>query len=238
MLAGERLQAALEEIPPQAFQGTLFRCVSLRALLGLAKDARGKLLITRPIPDFLYSGGPEAGGGRFTPKGGARSLYMGETARTARLEKRQAAGFATIRPKAEPIEVTYALDGRLSAVLDLTDPRVRAGLKTSRTEMVAAWRFRADGKTPPTHMLGTAVIGSRRFSSIRYPSAAHPRGRCIVVFPDRMHAGESVAVLDEDSIIDQILTVATQAQSVGIPPIRPASAKTPQTPARRPQRRR
>ena len=145
MLEEGSLQAALEEIVPQAFQATLFRCVSLRALLGLVKDPTGKLLITRPNPDFLYAGGPVIGGGRFTPKGGARSLYMGETAHTAKLEKRQG-------------------------------------------------------------VLGTEVVRSKRFSSIRYPSTAYPRGKCIVVFPDRMHTGESVAVLDEDSIINQIIS--------------------------------
>jgi RES domain-containing protein len=160
MLEGESLHAALEEIQPQAIQATLFRCVSLRALLGLIKDATGKLLITRPNPDFLYAGGPVAGGGRFTPKGGVRSLYMGETAHTARLEKRQAAGFATIRRKQEPIEVTYGLEARLLAVLDLTDPCVADRLETSRDEIIAAWRFRADGRTPPTHILGAEVIRS------------------------------------------------------------------------------
>jgi hypothetical protein len=86
MLEGKSLQAALEEILPQSSQTALFRCVSLRALLGLVKDSTGKLLITRPNPDFLYAGGPGMGGGRFTPKGGARSLYMGETAHTANLK--------------------------------------------------------------------------------------------------------------------------------------------------------
>jgi RES domain-containing protein len=208
MLEGGSLQAALEEILPQAFQATLFRCVSLRALLGIVKDPTGKLLITRPNPDFLYAGGPVIGGGRFTSKGGARSLYMGETAHTAKLEKRHAAGFGTVRRKEQPIEVNYAFDARLSAVLDLTEPHVADRLETSRIEIVAAWRFRADGKTPPTHIFGTEVIGSKRFSSIRYPSAANPRGKCIVVFPDQMRTGESVAVLDEDSIINQIMTVA------------------------------
>ena len=208
MLEEGSLQAALEEIVPQAFQATLFRCVSLRALLGLVKDPTGKLPITRPNPDFLYAGGPVIGGGRFTPKGGARSLYMGETAHTAKLEKRQAAGFGTVRRKEQPIEVNYALDARLSAVLDLTEPDVADRLETSRREIVAAWRFRPDGKTPPTHVLGTEVVRSKRFSSIRYPSAAYPRGKCIVVFPDQMHTGESVVVLDEDSIFYQIMTVA------------------------------
>jgi hypothetical protein len=66
MLEEGSLQAALKEIVPQAFQATLFRCVSLRALLGLVNDPTGKLLITRPNPDFLYAGGPVIGGGRFT----------------------------------------------------------------------------------------------------------------------------------------------------------------------------
>src|SRR6266478_6023890 len=115
MLEGGSLQAALEEIVPQAFQATLFRCVSLRALLGLIKDSAGNILITRPYPNFLYANGPVIGGGRFTPKGGTRSLYMGESAHTAKLEKRQAAGFGTVKRKEQPIEVNYALDAKLSA---------------------------------------------------------------------------------------------------------------------------
>ena len=209
MLGGARLQAALKEIPPQAFEVTLFRCVSLRALLGLVKDPTGKLLIRRPNPDFLYAGGPVIGGGRFTPKGGARSLYMGETARTAKLEKRQAAGFGTVRRNGEPIEVNYALHVELSAMLDLTDPANTNKLETMRSEIVAPWRFRADGKTPPTHILGAEVVRSKRFSSIRYPSAANPRGKCVVVFPDQMQLAERISVLDEDFVIYQIMTAAS-----------------------------
>jgi hypothetical protein len=44
---------------------------------------------------------------------------MGDTAHTAKLEKRQAAGFGTVGRNAEPIEVNYALDVELSAMLDL-----------------------------------------------------------------------------------------------------------------------
>jgi RES domain-containing protein len=209
MLEGARLQAALKEILPQAFEATLFRCVSLRALLGLVKDPTGKLLIRRPNPDFLYAGGPVIGGGRFTPKGGARSLYMGETARTAKLEKRQAAGFGTVRRNGEPIEVNYALHVELSAMLDLTDPANTNKLETMRSEIVAPWRFRADGKTPATHILGVEVVRSKRFSSIRYPSAANPRGKCVVVFPDQMQLAERISVLDEDFVFNQIMTAAS-----------------------------
>jgi RES domain-containing protein len=208
MLEGRILQAALDEIVPQPFEGTLFRCVSLRALLGLIKDSAGNILITRPKPDFLFANGPVIGGGRFTPKGGAISLYMGESANTAKLEKRRAAGFGTVKRKQHPIEVNYALDAKLSAVLDLTDPGVTDKLETSRSEIVSAWRFRADRKTPPTHVLGAEAVRAKRFSAIRYPSAANPRGRCIVVFPDRLRTGERVSVLDEDSIISQIMAAA------------------------------
>lgn len=115
---------------------------------------------------------------------------MGETALTAKLEKRQAAGFGTVRRHGEPIEVNYALDVELSAALDLTDPVVCNKLETTRSEIVAPWRFRADGKTPPTHILGVEVTRSKRFSSIRYPSAANPRGKCVVVFPDQMQLAQ------------------------------------------------
>ena len=133
---------------------------------------------------------------------------MAETAHTAKLEKRQAAGFGTVRRNREPIEVNYALDVALSAMLDLTDPVVTNKLETTRSEIVAPWRFRADGTTPPTLTLGMEVFRSKRFSSIRYPSASYPRSKCIVVFPDQMQLAERISVFDEDSIITQILTAA------------------------------
>jgi hypothetical protein len=146
MLEGKALTAALEEIDPSAFHGIIFRCVSLASLLGL-KNKAGHLVITRPNPDFLYAGGPVRGGGRFTPKGGAQSLYNGETEHTARLEKRQAAGFHAFSPKSPGIEVAYSLNATLSGVLDLTDSAVVEKLDTSRGELVGPWRYRPDGKT-------------------------------------------------------------------------------------------
>jgi RES domain-containing protein len=100
------------------------------------------------------------------------------------------------------------VDVELSAMLDLTDPEVTSKLTTTRIEIVAPWRFRADGKMPPTHILGIEVVRSKRFSSIRYPSAANPRGKCVVVFPDQMQLTERISVLDEDSIINQMITAA------------------------------
>jgi RES domain-containing protein len=94
-------------------------------------------------------------------------------------------------------------------MLDLTDPVVSNKLETTRSEIVAPWRFRADGKTPPTHILGVEVVRSKRFSSIRYPSAANPRGKCVVVFPEQMQLAERISVLDEDFIINQIMTAAS-----------------------------
>jgi hypothetical protein len=98
--------------------------------------------------------------------------------------------------------------GKGFARLDLTNPVVINKLETTRSEIVASWRFREDGKTPPTHILGVEVVRSRRFSSIRYPSAANPRGKCIVVFPDQMQLAERISVLDEDFVINQIITAA------------------------------
>ena len=205
MLEGTALTVALEAIGPAAFNGPVFRCVSLRALLGLKNDPSGNPVITRD-PDFLYAGGPIKGGGRFTPKGGTPSLYKGETEHTAKVEKRQGAAFHTVRRKAG-IEVTYSLEATLSAVLDLTDRDVVGKLETSRSEIIEPWRFRTDGKVPPTHVLGSAVAASKRFSAIRYPSVANPRGRCIVIFIELLNPGEAVALVDEDSIFHQIMSI-------------------------------
>jgi hypothetical protein len=47
---------------------------------------------------------------------------LAETAYTAKLEKRQAAGFGMVRRNGESIEVNHVLNVELSAMLDLTDP--------------------------------------------------------------------------------------------------------------------
>ena len=97
MLRGKALRAPLEEIIPAAFHGILFRCASLKSLLGLVIDSDGHVVITRPNPNFLFDLGPVRDGGRLTPIGGAPSLYTGETENTARIEKRHGAAFRTVR---------------------------------------------------------------------------------------------------------------------------------------------
>jgi RES domain-containing protein len=209
MLEGKPLRAALEEITAAAYHGILFRCVSLRSLLGLVTDPAGHVVITRPNPHFLFDRGPVRDGGRFTPIGGEPSLYMAETENTARLEKRQGAAFRTVRQEGHGIEVAYALEATLTNVLDLTSLDVADRLETSRDEIIEAWRFRPDDRTPPTHILGAAVVKSKRFSAIRYPSATNPRGRCIVAFSALVRDGETIALVDEDGIFRQIMRLAS-----------------------------
>jgi hypothetical protein len=134
---------------------------------------------------------------------------MAETENTARLEKRQGAAFRTIRQEGHGIEVAYALEATLKNVLDLTSLDVAERLETSRDEIIEAWRFRPDDRTPPTHILGAAVVKSKRFSAIRYPSATNPRGRCIVALSALVRDGETIALVDEDGIFRQIMRLAS-----------------------------
>jgi hypothetical protein len=135
MLEGKPLRAALEEITAAAYHGILFRCVSLRSLLGLVTDPAGHVVITRPNPHFLFDRGPVRDGGRFTPIGGEPSLYMAETENTARLEKRQGAAFRTVRQEGHGIEVAYALEATLKNVLDLTAWMSQSGSKHRGTKL-------------------------------------------------------------------------------------------------------
>lgn len=189
MIGYDVLRTVLPTLPAARFHGFLFRRVNLAALLTLSP------------PQFLYALGASRGGGRYTPRGGPASLYAATDEATAAAEANQAGGFAPFRPATPPPPpaAIYGLAATLTAVLDVADAAVQARLGTTGAELRAPWRLAgtAEGGRAPTQTLGQATFDAGGFQAIRYPSARHPGGVCMVIFPDRLDGATSfVEVFD------------------------------------------
>jgi len=191
MLQTNSLRKRLRSIGLVAFDGTLFRVVRADVLYGFA--AQGP-----HTPRPLFNLGSPRAGARYTPRGGAPSVYLAADMDTAMREVTQIAAPKTLAPALPPgALVTYSAKVRLDQVLDLTDAAIRKVLDTSLAELAEPWRYRKDGRKPPTHRLGAAAVNSGRIEAIRFRSTKGA-GDCFVIFTDALRAPSFIEVDDPD----------------------------------------
>jgi len=177
MLPEPELSKVLDRIQGVPYQGILTRYVDSDAF-----EAGGK--------DCFYDLGPRESGQRYSPKGGARGIYLAEGIPTA-IGKVTQRGLAALNP--DRIATRQQMDTKvqLKSVFDLGDAAIRKRLTTSLEELRLPWK---GGLIPPytwpaTWLLGEAVFNSQRFDGIRYPSAKVNRCYCVLVLTERMGAG-------------------------------------------------
>ena len=111
-----------------------------------------------------------------------------------------------------PPWTVFAVEGNLERLLDLTDLKVQARLKTSFPELIGDWRIqqsrhlRGGGPLSPTQLLGRVAYDTGRILGIKFDSAKNPEGGFnVVVFPDRLTIGRSsfLEVYDPHGLIRQ-----------------------------------
>lgn len=176
MLQGSRLKAALARVKPVAVHGPWWRLISYRHLL---PPPRGGC-----APRPLWGGAARLHGARFTPPGGFDSIYLAGDPITALMEVQSLVLLprGTVGVKEAP-STLLAIDGVVSAVLDLTDPSVLKLLGTNEQEMTGIW---SGVGSPPTHRLGEVVFQTGAFAGMSYGSARYPAGNNLVVFAERL----------------------------------------------------
>ncbi|HPM81541.1 MAG TPA: RES family NAD+ phosphorylase [Candidatus Anammoximicrobium sp.] len=145
--------------------------------------------------DFLSGRGAARHGGRWN-RPGLRAVYASLDVITATYEAYQNFldyGFAlsAIRPR-----VTAGALAKRGTVLDLTDSAIRRKIGFTLTELLDEdWEaIQVRGEESWTQAIGR---GSRQagFEAILVPSARHRGGRNIVIFPDGLAPGSSLALL-------------------------------------------
>lgn len=140
--------------------------------------------------DLLSGFGARKHGGRWNPPGAFPAVYGSSSPETAVAE-----ALATFRHYGIPVadampRVIVAVEARLRAVLDLTDPKTRSLLRVSRRALrQEPWRERQEsGLEPLTQAIGRAAHDAG-FDGLRAPSAPVSAGWTLVVFPQRAEAG-------------------------------------------------
>ena len=84
----------------------------------------------------------------------------------------------------------------IASMLDLADGSVRRALRITRRSLLAAdWRTdNASGQEAITQAIGWALMQSGVQAAL-VPSAAHPGGKNLIVFPDNLAGGSHVRLL-------------------------------------------
>jgi len=196
MLPLRQLAAALGTVKLASAQGPWSRAVGYQYLL------RPPPGLTGP-PQPLWGGAAKLAGARFTPKGGFDSIYLAQDPITAFIE---VSALVMLPGGPAPVRsapwVIVSVDGRLSHLLDLTDPAMLTALGTTEQEMTGTW---VKTPRPPTQRLARIAYDTGRIVGIKYRSAKHPAGVNLVVFPDRISvtAGNYLEVFDPHGKLSQ-----------------------------------
>ncbi|HST61960.1 MAG TPA: RES family NAD+ phosphorylase, partial [Longimicrobium sp.] len=159
----------------------------------------------RVPPEPLYHLGSAAFGARYTPLGGPAGLYLAGDQPTAYAELQHlfcdpSGRLLPLRPQ-DPV-MTFYVDVDVAGVLDLTEQDVRRALGVTKAGITGEFRMQMDrylagaGPMPLTQQIGHAAHATGRVRAICFPSARWKGGQCLVVFPDRLMAGDRVEVVD------------------------------------------
>jgi RES domain-containing protein len=193
--------AAADRVPELA---RAIAAIALRDVKGyLCRAVRSKYLKDRKPPEPLYFLASARTGARFTPVGGPAGLYLANDQDVALAEIRDVAFDSTgkRRPlrRRDAVTLVTALT-RVRGVLDLTDPAVCLRVGVTPADIAAEWAdvleayLAGRGPLPLTQQIGRAAHLTGRVRGILFPSARHPGGLCLCVFPDRLSDAEGDVV--------------------------------------------
>ena len=155
-------------------------------------------------PKPLYADG-SLHGARYTPVGGPAGLYLASDPAIVSTELRliDLRGLVPTRAALKEPYVTLSVEAHVTNVLDLTDAKIRRRLRVSMAELRADWErgmtkhAASRGVMPLTQRMGYAAHTTTLIRGLLVKPARARHGENLVVFPDRLVAGEdSLAVFD------------------------------------------
>ena len=193
MLPESDLRVVLPGLPLISEGGPWTRALGYHLLQGPPPGSGGP-------PQPLWPGGPILGGARFNLKGSSGGIYLASDPITALKEVDAILNRTALPPFTiqTPPWAVFAVKGVLERILDLTDLRVQAELRTSLSELTGQWRvpqaryLRGEGPLPPTQHLGQVAYETGSILGMKYDSAKNEgEGFNFVVFSDRLASGRS-----------------------------------------------
>jgi RES domain-containing protein len=141
---------------------------------------------------FTDGEGARRNGGRFTAIGAQRTLYLSLDRATATAELDSWFAYYNVPDTAFQPRVLAAVAVIVRRVIDLTLETTRAELGLDADWLAGEWRPISDtGGVAPTQVFGR-LVWEAGFEGVLFPSARHPQGANLALFPDNF-LGESDA---------------------------------------------
>jgi RES domain-containing protein len=150
--------------------------------------------------DLLSGEGAIVCGGRMNGRGAFPVIYTSTDPHTATAEAFQNfAAFGFAKDKVRP-RVLVGIEVKVSAVLDLSNIEIRRRLGVNLQDLAQPWwPMQEAGFEALTQAIGRAARDAG-FEAVILPSARRKGGINFNVFPDRLRAGSSVAVIAENDL--------------------------------------
>lgn len=145
---------------------------------------------------FTDGEGARRNGGRFTPIGGPRTVYLSLDRATATAELDAWFAYYSIPDSAFQPRVLAAVAVSASVCLDLCVPETLSEIGLSAAHVAEEWRGIADkGQVAFVQTFGRLVYEAG-FEGIRFPSARRENGINLAVFPDNYRQGSHAVMLN------------------------------------------
>lgn len=147
---------------------------------------------------FTDGEGARRNGGRFTPIGGPRTVYLALDRATATAELDSWFTYYNVPDTAFQPRVLAAVAVSVELLLDLTVPETLAELGLTAAQIAEEWRPTSDtGGIAPTQRFGR-IIYEAGFEGIRFFSTRREEGINLALFPDNFRVGSSAQMLNPD----------------------------------------
>jgi len=148
------------------------------------------------VSRFTDGEGAKKSGGRFTPTGGMRTLYLSCDRATATAELDSFYDYFSIPAVLFEPRLLAAVEVRLGTILNLIETSALTLFGLTTAHLFEEWRLISHyGGVAPTQLFGR-LVADAGFEGILYPSARHANGMNLAIFPENYHAGSASTMLN------------------------------------------
>lgn len=146
--------------------------------------------------NFTNGEGARRSGGRFTPIGGPRTVYLSLDRATATAELDSWYEFYAVPPTAFQPRVLAAVSVVVEGILDLSSDGLLSGLGLSGEHLTEEWRIQNDaGALAPTQVFGQVAFEAG-FEGLLAASVRRPGGYNLALFPENFTDASHSVMLD------------------------------------------
>lgn len=147
---------------------------------------------------FTDGEGARRSGGRFTPIGAQRTLYLSLDRATATAELDSWYAYYNVPDTAFQPRVLAAVAVSVGLILDISTPETLAEMGLNSAHFLEEWRPISDGGAVASVQTLGRLVYEAGFEGICFPSARRESGSNLALFPDNYRDGSHVLMLNSE----------------------------------------